>query len=63
MRMAWWIFIAFLLVQMILVQYMVESYLAGHYGQLPYYTAALGLVFLLAWLSFIVFRKMEDATE
>jgi hypothetical protein len=63
MRMAWWIFIAFLSVQIIFIQYMVEVYLAGHYHELSYYLQAMGFVFVSSVLTYIFFRKTDRVND
>lgn len=63
MRMAWWIFVVFVSIQVILIQYMVESYLDGHFNTLPYYMGAMGLMFIFSWLAYAYFKKMEHTSE
>ncbi|MCP8969424.1 hypothetical protein [Ectobacillus ponti] len=63
MRMAWWIFMALLAVQIILVQYMVEVYLAEHYHQLPYYAGALGFTFICSYITYKFFQKTNQVRE
>jgi len=63
MRMAWWLFIALLSVQIILLQYMVEHYLAGHHEGMWYYVAALGFMLVVSWASYWWFRKLDDIRE
>ena len=63
MRMVWWFLIFFLAAQIILVQFMVESYLAGHHDHLPYYLAALGFVFIMGVLMFLYFREVDDTRD
>ncbi|WP_147534200.1 hypothetical protein [Bacillus marasmi] len=63
MRMAWWLFMALLSVQIIFLQYMVEVYLAGHYDELVYYLGALGFMFLCAILVYIFFNKTDQVSE
>jgi lipopolysaccharide export LptBFGC system permease protein LptF len=63
MRMSWWTAIFFLAVQAMLVQYMVETFLAGHKESLPPYLTAMGVVLVLAAISLWVFRKLEKVRE
>jgi hypothetical protein len=63
MRMAWWIFMALLAVQIILVQYMVEVYLAEHYHDLKYYFGALGFVLVCSVITYIFFRKTDEVSD
>lgn len=63
MRMAWWIFIVLVAIQAILLQYMIESYFAGHYDTMPYYGLALGFMFLLTWVTHVFFRRIEETRD
>lgn len=63
MRMAWWVLIAFVSIQTILVQYMVEVYQAGHTHQLPYYITMMVFVFVISWISYVYFSKVEKTHE
>ncbi|XZF74305.1 hypothetical protein ACSBO6_11870 [Bacillus sp. AL-1R] len=63
MRMAWWIFMALLAVQIILIQYMVEEFLAGHYHELFYYFLATGFVFVCSIITYIFFRKTDEVSH
>ncbi|MCT8136702.1 hypothetical protein H1D32_02410 [Anaerobacillus sp. CMMVII] len=63
MRMAWWIFISLITIQIILVQYMVEEYLAGHYDTLFYYFLALGFMFVFTIITYIFFRKVDRVMD
>lgn len=63
MRMAWWLFIFFVAAQIILVQFMAESYLAGHHDDLLYYCVALGFVFVMGLLMYFYFRRVEDTKD
>lgn len=63
MRMAWWLFIILVSIQVILIQYMIESYLDGHFGTLPYYMGAMGFMFVVSWLSYAYFKKMERTPD
>ncbi|GAX91228.1 hypothetical protein [Effusibacillus lacus] len=63
MKMAWWVFIFYLIVTTVLVQYMVESFMAQHYSVLPYYGAALAFMLVTAWLTYMFFMNMEQSRE
>lgn len=63
MRMAWWIFISLITVQIILVQYMVEEFLAGHFETLPYYVYGLGFMFVITVITYIFFRKIDRVMD
>lgn len=63
MRMAWWLFMALLSIQIIFLQYMVEVYLAEHYDELIYYSGALGFIFLCSILVYAFFRKTDQVSE
>ncbi|QOY35168.1 hypothetical protein AWH56_021080 [Anaerobacillus isosaccharinicus] len=63
MRMAWWIFISLIAVQIILVQYMVEEFLAGHFETLYYYVIALGFMFVTTIISYIFFRRVDRVMD
>ncbi|WP_025027049.1 hypothetical protein [Caldalkalibacillus mannanilyticus] len=63
MRMAWWTSIFYLSIVVILVQYMVESYLAGHYELLPYYSIGLAFMLLVAGITHYYFRQLEETRE
>ena len=63
MRMAWWIFMALLSVQIILVQYMVETYLAEEYHKLTYYFGALGFMFICSFITYKFFSKTDQVYE
>lgn len=63
MRMAWWIFISLITVQTILIQYMVEEFLAGHYQNLYYYIFALGFMFVFTIITYIFFRKVDKVMD
>jgi hypothetical protein len=63
MKMAWWVFMSLLTVQIILIQYMVEEYLAGHYGNLFYYVLALGFMFVLTLITYIFFRRVDKVMD
>jgi hypothetical protein len=61
MRMAWWIFMSLLSVQIILIQYMLESFYAGH--PLWHYVLALGFMAVVSWFAYLFFRKMDEVKE
>lgn len=63
MKMAWWVFMSLLTVQVILIQYMVEEYLAGHFHNLLYYVLALGFMFVLTLLTYLYFRKVDKVMD
>jgi hypothetical protein len=63
MKMAWWVFMSLLTVQIILIQYMVEEYLAGHYGNLLYYVLALGFMFVLTLITYLFFRRVDNVMD
>lgn len=63
MRMAWWLFMALLSIQIIFLQYMVEVYLSGHYDELIYYFGALGFIFFCAILVYVFFQKTDKVSE
>ncbi|NMD69206.1 hypothetical protein HHO41_02815 [Bacillus sp. DNRA2] len=63
MRMAWWLFMALLSIQIIFLQYMVEEYLAEEYDELVYYFGALGFVFLCGILIYLFFQKTDKVSE
>jgi hypothetical protein len=63
MRMVWWFFIFFLAAQIILIQFMAESYLAGHHNELPYYSIALGFVFAMGVLMYLYFRRVDETKD
>ncbi|MGJ7919791.1 hypothetical protein [Neobacillus sp. LXY-4] len=63
MRMAWWLFIALLSIQIIFLQYMVEVYLAEHYDELIYYFGALGFMFVAAIIVYFFFQKTDQVSE
>jgi hypothetical protein len=52
-----------LTVQIILIQYMVEEYLAGHYGNLLYYVLALGFMFVLTLITYLFFRRVDKVMD
>ncbi|AST93055.1 MULTISPECIES: hypothetical protein [Sutcliffiella] len=59
MKMAWWVFMSLLTVQIVLVQFMAEEFLAGHYDDLHYYFWSLGFMFLVTIITYIFFRKAD----
>lgn len=63
MRMGWWIFISLITVQIILVQYMVEEFLAGHYEDLFYYVYALGFMLIFSIITYVFFRKIDKVMD
>jgi membrane protein CcdC involved in cytochrome C biogenesis len=63
MKMAWWVFMSLLTVQIILLQYMVEEFLAGHYDGLFYYILALGFMFIVTVVTYVFFRKIDKVTD
>ena len=63
MRMAWWIFMSYITVQIILIQYMVEEYLAGHYENMFYYVFAIGFMFVLTIITYFFFRKIDKVMD
>ncbi|SEN94351.1 hypothetical protein SAMN05192533_12915 [Mesobacillus persicus] len=63
MKMAWWVFMSLLTIQIILVQYMAEEYLAGHFENLSYYMIALGFMFVLTIITYWVFRKIDKVMD
>ncbi|MEK3993131.1 hypothetical protein [Robertmurraya sp. FSL R5-0851] len=63
MKMTWWIFMSLLTIQIILIQYMVEEYLAGHFERLLYYVGGLGLMFVLTIITYIFFRKVDKVMD
>lgn len=63
MKMAWWIVILLLMCQIILLQYLIESYLEARYHLLPYYAGALGVGFLVIWGTCSFFRRIDDTRE
>lgn len=63
MKMAWWIFMSLLTVQIILIQYMVEEFLAGHTEELLYYLLALGFMFVLTFITYLFFRKVDKVMD
>jgi len=63
LRMAWWVLIALVSIQTILIQYMLEIYQAGHSDLLPYYILMMILVFVVSWISYLYFRKVEETQE
>lgn len=63
MRMAWWVFISLVTVQVILMQYMVEAYLAGHYDELLYYVLSMLFIFLLTLVTYMYFRKIDRVMD
>lgn len=63
MKMAWWVFMSLLTVQIILIQYMAEEFLAGHYEALVYYMLALGFMFVLTIITYWIFRKIDQVID
>jgi hypothetical protein len=63
MKMAWWIFMSLLTVQIILIQYMVEEFLAGHTEELVYYLLGLGFMFVLTYIAYLFFRKVDKVMD
>lgn len=63
MKMAWWVFMSLLTIQIILVQYMAEEYLAGHFEKLFYYMIALGFMFVLTIITYWIFRKIDKVMD
>lgn len=63
MRMAWWVLIALVSIQTILIQYMLEIYQAGHIHDLPYYLAAMLFTLVLSWISYYYFRKVDETQD
>ncbi|WP_404328529.1 hypothetical protein [Mesobacillus maritimus] len=63
MKMAWWVFMSLLTIQIILVQYMAEEYLAGHFESLFYYMIALGFMFVLTIITYWIFRKIDKVID
>lgn len=54
---------SFITVQIILIQYMVEEYLAGHYENLYYYVLSLGFMFVLTLITYLFFRKIDKVMD
>lgn len=52
-----------LTVQIILLQYMVEEFLAGHFEDLTYYMWSLGFMFILTIVTYIFFRKFDKVYD
>jgi hypothetical protein len=52
-----------LTVQIILIQYMVEEYLAGHFENLLYYILALGFMFLMTIITYLFFRRVDKVMD
>ncbi|WP_318503677.1 hypothetical protein [Bacillus sp. T3] len=63
MRMAWWLFMALLSIQIIFLQYMVEVYLAEDYDELIYYSGALGFIFYAPFLCMLSFAKQIKSVK
>lgn len=63
MRMAWWIFISLITFQIILLQYMVEEYLAGHYESMGYYAISLGFMFVSTIITYLFFRRIDKVMD
>jgi len=63
MKMAWWVFMSLLTVQIILVQYMAEEFLAGHYEGLVNYMLAMGFMFVLTIITYWIFRKIDQVMD
>lgn len=63
MKMEWWVSVIFLAIQVILIQFMLETYQEGELNQLLYYTAAAGILFVIAWITFTFFKRMEDTPD
>jgi hypothetical protein len=63
MKMAWWVFMSYLTVSIIFVQYMVEEYLAGHYQNLFYYILSLGFMFIVTLITYLFFRKIDKVMD
>ncbi|MEI5906298.1 hypothetical protein WAK64_04430 [Bacillus spongiae] len=63
MKMAWWIFMSLITVQIILTQFMVEEFLAGYYHNLTYYVWSLGFMFALTIITFLFFKKADKVLD
>lgn len=63
MKMAWWVFMSLLTVQIILVQYMAEEFLAGHFEGLFNYALAMGFMFVLTIITYWIFRKIDQVMD
>lgn len=63
MKMAWWVFMSLLTVQIILIQYMVEEFLAGHYDRLLYYLIAMGFMVVVTVVMYIFFRRVDKVMD
>lgn len=63
MKMGWWVFMALLTVQIVLIHFMAEEFLAGHYEHFIYYIFSLGFMFVISIVTYFFFRKADQVLD
>lgn len=63
MRMAWWVFIFLMSVQIIFIQLMVEAYMAHEHEHIWDYVYAMGFTLVGSAVLYWFFRQVDKARE